>query len=316
MPRFSVIIPVHNRPALVRQTIDSVLAQTFADREIIVVDDASTDDTPSVLRTYGGGIRVITLLEQSGCEVARNAGAAVARGDYLAFLDSDDLLFRWALDTYDFVLARTGQPALLVSRLVVFSGEPSVPQPGATSDAIEIIVFQDYLSRDRNIRPSASMIVVRRDVYGSAGGWRQSTASTFYGSDHDFLLRVGCHGPAVLLERPPAVAYRVHPGNSVRNIRRVVDGILRLIAAERRGSYPGGWKRSLDRRAAIGYDALWWGRRALRCGLRWLGAKLILAGFDMIMIRFLRRWQIAFRGLTPLTTLQRNEPAATARPVR
>lgn len=211
MPLFSVIIPVHNRPILVRQAIDSVLAQTFIDREIIVVDDASTDDTPEVLRSYGSDIRVVTLVEPSGCEVARNAGGAIALGRYFAFLDSDDLLFPWALDTYHFIIAKIQDPALLVSRFASFSDEPLASAEGALGDTVEVVVFDDYLSRDRNLPSTASMIVVRQDVYVSVGGWRQSTPSTFNGSDHDFLLRVGCHGPAVLLERPCTVAYRLHP---------------------------------------------------------------------------------------------------------
>jgi glycosyltransferase involved in cell wall biosynthesis len=315
MPRFSVIIPVHNRSALVRQTIDSVLTQTFTDHEIIVVNDASTDDTVAVLQAYGGAIRTVSLAEQSGCEVARNAGAAAATGSYLAFLDSDDLFYPWALETYDFVLARTGQPAMLVSRFVSFSHEPSPPAPTPGSE-VEIIVFQDYLSRDRTVPSTASMIVVRRDVFVSAGGWRQSTVSTFYGSDHDFLLRIGCHEPAVLLERPRVLAYRVHPGNAVRDLRAVVGGIMRLIAAERHGSYPGGRERRLDRRAVIGNQTYWWSRRALLEGQPGLALRLLLDGFDMILARVVKRLRTNIRGLTPVTKMYRDPPAQPAPPAR
>jgi glycosyltransferase involved in cell wall biosynthesis len=311
MPLFSVIIPVHNRPILVRQAIDSVLAQTFTDREIIVVDDASTDDTPEVLRSYGSDIRVVTLAEQSGCEVARNAGGAVALGRYLAFLDSDDLLFPWALDTYHFIIAKTQEPALLVSRFASFSGEPPVP---ALGDTVEVVVFDDYLSRDRNIPSTASMIVVRQDVYGSVGGWRQSTTSTFNGSDHDFLLRVGCHGPAVLLERPCTVAYRLHPSNSIRDLRRVVEGIIRLIVAERHGAYPGGRQRRVDRRAVIGNQTYWWSRCAFLQRQPWLAARLLFAGFDMVLVRLVKKLRTKGRGNTPITRLQRGDPAQAASP--
>lgn len=306
MPRFSVIIPVHNRSVLVRQTIDSVLAQTFSDREIIVVDDASTDDTPAVLRAYGGAIRVITLEEQSGCEVARNAGVAYAGGDYFAFLDSDDLLFAWALDTYDQVLNHTGQPALLVSRFSSFVDAPPVLVRG---DEIRLIVFPDYLARDRTVPSTASMIVVHREAFAAGGGWRRSSASTFYGSDHDFLLRVGCQGPAILLEEPHTLAYRRHAGNSGRDIRRVVGGILRLIAAERQGAYPGGRERRLDRRAVIGNQAFWWSRCALRERRLFLAIRLLLAGFDMILARVLKRLRTNARGLTPVVRVQQGRAA-------
>jgi GT2 family glycosyltransferase len=314
MPRFSIIITVFNRPELVRQAINSARAQTFTNHEIIVVDDASTDATPEILKSYGDKIRVVTQAKNEGSEVANNAGVAVAQGSYLAFLDSDDLLYSWALETYDFVLARTGQPALLVSRLAYFSTTPQPVQVPSDGDAIELIVYKDYLSRDRTIGSSLSMIVVRQDVYAEVGGFRQSTASTFYDCDHDFLLRVGCHGPAMLIESPHTVAYRIHPGNSVRNIRRVAEGIRRLIRAERNGNYPGGRERRLDRRAVIGNQTYWWSRCAFLQGQPWLAATLLLAGFDMILARLVKRFQTAIRGLTPTTRLQRGEPVPPVRP--
>lgn len=314
MPRFSIIITVYNRSELLRQAIDSACAQTFADREIIVVDDASTDDTPDVIRGYGDKIQVVTHATNQGCEVAYISGAAAARGDYFVFLDSDDLMFPWALDTYEFVLGCCEQPALLVSRLAVFSNVAPVPSPEEPGDSVAVVVFKDYLSRDRNIQSSLSMVVVRRDVYAQSGGFRHSTALTFNGSDHDFLLRVGCHGPAVLLERPRTVAYRVHQSNSVRSLRRVVEGITRLIVAERRGSYPGGWKRLLDRRAVIGNQTYWWSRCALLDRKPWLATRLLFIGFDMVLLRLIKRLQISIRGLIPTTKLQRGQPAQPIHP--
>jgi glycosyltransferase involved in cell wall biosynthesis len=305
MQRFSVIIPVHNRPAQVRQAIDSVLIQAFPDCEIIVVDDGSTDDTPSVLLSYGSRIRVITLAQQQGCECARNAGVAASKGCYLAFLDSDDLMLPGALDTYDFIINVTRQPALLVSRLAYFTTDPPQPSAEQRDDTIELIVFDDYLSRDRSRGSTFSMIVVRRDVFDRVGGCRQSTASTYNMSDHDFLLRIGCQGPAVLLERPRTVAYRVHAGNSNRDVRRAVEGMRRIIKAERRGSYPGGRARLFARRAAIGGPLMHWSRQAFEDGYTWLAFRLLLAGSDMLLAKILKTFWIMLRGLKPITRLER-----------
>src|SRR5260370_29458006 len=89
MPQVSAIIAVYNGAATVAQAIDSVLAQTFGDLDLIVVNDGSTDGTPGVLRNYGDRIRVV---DQPNCGVAaaRNAGVSASRGEYIAFLDSDD----------------------------------------------------------------------------------------------------------------------------------------------------------------------------------------------------------------------------------
>jgi glycosyltransferase involved in cell wall biosynthesis len=91
MPYFSVIIPVYNRYRPVKEAVDSVLAQTFTDYELIVVDDGSTDDTPRVAEEYGERIRCLRQ-ENRGVSAARNAGVAASSAPWLAFLDSDD---RW-----------------------------------------------------------------------------------------------------------------------------------------------------------------------------------------------------------------------------
>ena len=85
----SVIIPTHNRAEFVVEAIESVLRQTAPPREIIVVDDGSTDDTLDRLGAYGPRIIVVTT-NHGGAAHARNAGMKVAKGEYLAFLDSDD----------------------------------------------------------------------------------------------------------------------------------------------------------------------------------------------------------------------------------
>jgi teichuronic acid biosynthesis glycosyltransferase TuaG len=86
----SVIIPVFNDEAFLRQAIDSVLAQTYRDLELIVVDDASTDGTPRIVEGYGEAVRFCRLEKNEGVAVARNTGLSLATGRYVAFLDSDD----------------------------------------------------------------------------------------------------------------------------------------------------------------------------------------------------------------------------------
>lgn len=91
MPRVSVIIPVHNRAHLIRGAIDSVLAQDFADFELIVVDDASTDGTAAAAQGYQDArIRVLELPKNGGSNAARNVGIRAATAPLIAFLDSDD----------------------------------------------------------------------------------------------------------------------------------------------------------------------------------------------------------------------------------
>ena len=86
----SVVIPTYNRASMVGDAIESALAQTYAPLEVIVVDDGSTDDTEGAVRQFGPRVRYVRQ-ENSGVGAARNAGLAVARGEAIAFLDSDDL---------------------------------------------------------------------------------------------------------------------------------------------------------------------------------------------------------------------------------
>ena len=88
-PRFSVIIPAFNSAKTLARAIESVRVQSWPVHEIIVVDDGSTDATADIARRFGDKVRLIQQ-ENSGVSVARNAGAAVATGDWLAFLDADD----------------------------------------------------------------------------------------------------------------------------------------------------------------------------------------------------------------------------------
>ncbi len=90
MPRVSIILPTHNRKAFVLEAADSVLAQTYEDFELIVVDDGSADGTGEALKQYGESLHYLYQANQ-GVSVARNNGLALAQGEFIAFLDSDDL---------------------------------------------------------------------------------------------------------------------------------------------------------------------------------------------------------------------------------
>jgi glycosyltransferase involved in cell wall biosynthesis len=90
-PKVSVVIPTYNRADKVREAIESVLAQTFTDIEVIVVDDGSSDETANALRNIFGDRIHYYFQPNQGASVARNKGIAEARGEWIAFLDSDDL---------------------------------------------------------------------------------------------------------------------------------------------------------------------------------------------------------------------------------
>lgn len=111
MATFSVIIPVYNGAATISRAIDSVLAQSYPALEIIVVDDASTDNTIELLQNnYGEKIQLIQKLTNQGSSATRNKGMDASTGSYIAFLDADDAWHKDKLMLLDTVL--TAQPAI------------------------------------------------------------------------------------------------------------------------------------------------------------------------------------------------------------
>lgn len=292
--KFSVIIPTYNRSNLLKQAIDSVLSQTFDDYELIIIDDGSTDNTPEVLDAYRTQIRVITHSHQ-GQVITRNAGAAVAVGEYMAFLDSDDLMLPWALETYKKVILDTNQPALLLSRMIYFrANEPNFTQ-NLTDNSISYLTFKDILSKDSPLGKSFSMIVVRKDIFSLAGLYGTSTEVTARAVDLDFLLKAGIYGPVIKLEQPPTVAYRIHRNNLSVNISSTIHhGILRIIRLEKMGFYPGGSSRRFERYAFIGGSVFHWSKKAFLDKKMALALQLLISGFPMLIASVFRKLFLIF----------------------
>ncbi|MEV0124144.1 CDP-glycerol:glycerophosphate glycerophosphotransferase [Streptomyces sp. NPDC050703] len=117
MSRFSVVVPAHRVQGYLRECLDSVLAQSFADVELIVVDDASPDASPAIAGEYAERdprVQLVRLPARSGTGPARDTGAGRATGEYLLFLDGDDLLLPGALDALDAALTEHGEPDVLL----------------------------------------------------------------------------------------------------------------------------------------------------------------------------------------------------------
>ncbi len=111
-PYFSIVIPTYNRARLIRQTIDSVLAQEDTDFEILVVDDGSTDDTGAVVRAIADDRVTYYGKENAERAAARNYGAQRARGRYINFFDSDDLLYPNHLSAARRLIAERDEPEI------------------------------------------------------------------------------------------------------------------------------------------------------------------------------------------------------------
>ncbi len=227
-PAVSVIIPVHNRPEALRRAMDSVLSQDFADLELIVVDDASDDETPDMVRTHDDPrIRLIQLAENGGVANARNRGIAEARGRYLAFLDSDDV---WL-------------PGKLAAQTALLDAAPS--SVGLVYGGLRVLgpqgervwhpqfrgyIFQAMLAANRLFAASSTMLV-RREVFERIGGFDPTLPAI---EDYDFLLRT-CRFYAVdALDGPFAIYDDREVEGAARRSRRLAANLAARDALARR----------------------------------------------------------------------------------
>ena len=113
----SVIIPVYNGSRTIAEALDSVFCQTFDDYEVIVVNDASPDNSVEILESYGSRIKLVSLTENRGQSAARNLGASLAQAELLAFLDQDDVWYPRKLECQVALLDQHPEVGLVYSDL-------------------------------------------------------------------------------------------------------------------------------------------------------------------------------------------------------
>jgi glycosyltransferase involved in cell wall biosynthesis len=221
----SVVIPTRNRAALLRRALGTVLAQRFTELEIIVVDDASTDDTAAVLETVGDArVRALRHPERRGVAAARNAGIAAAAGRWVAFLDDDDL---WAPNKLARqVDALVGQPGArwVVDGAVVVDGRLQVigAQPPPTDGDLAAALLA------ANVVPGgASGVVAERGLVVDAGGFDPALGLL---ADWDLWTRLALRAAAATV-RAPLHAYHLH-GGSMSAQDRTGEAELRIVEAK------------------------------------------------------------------------------------
>lgn len=244
---FSVIVPVFNRKAYLAEAIRSVLKQTYNSYEVIVIDDGSTDETAAYVRCLRDPIFTVRQAN-SGVSVARNRGAEIARGKYLVFLDSDDVLLPWSLQCYSKIVDRFN-PSVILARTIEFEDEPLAIEENEYQEPLATL-YDDYLANAKNYSfVGASCIVIEADVFARSNGFSNDMKAA---EDHDLLLRVGVERTYAKIEAPVTVGYRAHPDNYSKKVDRLVEGSSGLLARESKGRYPGGPARALDRITLIG----------------------------------------------------------------
>ncbi len=297
--KFSVIIPTYNRGWVIKESVNSVLRQNFNDYEVIVVVDGSVDDTLEILKEFNDKI-IVLKKENEGPSQARNFGAKNAKGEYLIFLDDDDIFFPYTFEVYNKIITAKDYPPFLAGQAIFFSEEKKLLIGNKVSD-INIVTYKDYFSKDRSIFTSSSMMVVRKDIFQKIEGFRSlNTKQSLVHEDFHFLLKVGTFGPAVIILEPKLYGYRVHHQNSVKDISRVLRSILVLIKELKTDEKLKYNLRKYGKFLIIGGTSYYWIKKALKNGIIIDSMKLLLKSFPMILLSFLNKIFQIFRSKVPI----------------
>ena len=262
MPTVSIITPTYNRAGFVGSAIEHILAQSFQDWELIVVDDGSTDATPEVVEAYRRRDPRIRSVRQAnaGLPAARNAGLRVARGEYVAFLDDDDRFLPEKLERQLPLLRQRPELGFVYGPVwMQYEGETCVRKqvPEQLEDKYANLF-------ERNLAQVCS-VLARRSAIEAVGGFNERQPRC---ADYDLWLRLAARFPFDYTTEPVGVYHR-HPRNMSANAVAMLAEHLAIL----RGVI--GWKRlgvsaSLRRRtlATTSYQLA---RHQLEAG-RFLGA--------------------------------------------
>lgn len=200
-PKVSVIIPTYNRAHYITEAIESVLAQTYSHFEIIVIDDGSTDDTREILKKYTDKMKYLYQPNQ-GVAVARNRGLREARGEYVAFLDSDDCWVAEKLEKQVAYLNEHPEVAVVCAEVFLIDSAGCVLRH-LRHDPTLPLTFDNLFDQSLVHVPTT---LVRKRCVEAVGGFDPSLRTS---QDYDLWLRMSHRWPFHYMDEPLA-KYRVH----------------------------------------------------------------------------------------------------------
>ncbi len=223
-PQVSVVVPVFNGETTIRRTVASVLRQSFGDFEILVIDDGSTDRTAAIVREFGDARIRLLPFENRGLAASRNRGIRAARGEFIAFLDADDL---WLPDKLALQVTALGQhpgAALAYGWSDCIDAEDRLLLQGNHIEASGKVYEQLLL---RNFFDNGSTTLVRAAAVGGSNIFDESLQAA---EDWDLWLRLAWDHEVVCVPRVLTL-YRVHAGAMSSNISRQAQECLKVLTA-------------------------------------------------------------------------------------
>jgi glycosyltransferase involved in cell wall biosynthesis len=237
--RVSAVVTTYNYARFLPDALDSILAQTHPNLEMVVIDDGSTDDTAAVAERYADrGVRYVRR-PHGGAGRARNTGLASTSAPLVAFLDADDTWLPDRVEAGLAHLARHPELALVAAHAYACDEDlrPTAIVPAATQEAGRVL---EQLLID-NIVLNPSSVLIRRTAIEAAGGFSEIP----FGEDWDTWIEIAKRFPIGFVDRPLALVRR-HTGSV--SPRRVNVDVSRAIVEPHLPAYRPAWKRPLIRR--------------------------------------------------------------------
>lgn len=226
MARVSVIIPTFNCASFIGEAVESVLGQSYKDFEIIVVDDGSTDKTADVLMRYDGNIRYL-FQENAGVSAARNRGLRVASGEFVAYLDADDVWYEDKLEQQIALLDRHPEWGLVHSDVTVINERNEVLHARFNFETQRPIpdghCTEDLLRRCHVQTPT---VIERHKCIDVVGGFDEQLPVT---QDYMHWILVSMKGWALGYINEPLAKYRWRAGSLMSSKRRVLEDLARMF---------------------------------------------------------------------------------------
>jgi glycosyltransferase involved in cell wall biosynthesis len=224
----SVVIPAYNSASTLSRSIDSVLAQTWAAREIIVVDDGSTDATANVIASYGDRVRGIRQAN-AGPSAARNRGIEAAHGEYVAFLDADDYWLPAKLERQVALLA--AQPELGFCSTATRVVDPAGTHVGDwPCSEVEGPLLETLFMHSAAVSGSTSGVLARRALLQAAGGFDENLRGF---EDPDLWIRLAARTGYACIPEALTVVVRT-PASVSANLPRMCAAALASFAKNRK----------------------------------------------------------------------------------
>ncbi|TEU13609.1 MAG: glycosyltransferase [Anaerolineales bacterium] len=227
MPKISVIIPTYNRATYITEAIRSVQAQTYPYVEVIVADDGSTDNTAEVVAGFGDAVTYISLPHRGQPAATRNAGLRVTKGEFIAFLDSDDLFLPNKLMLQLAAFEAHPEAGLVYSNGHFFRNDPTQPT-GYVLDGLPTPsgdVFPELLRGNFMAPPT---VLIRRSCLEAVGMFDERP-DFFAVEDYDLWLRIAARF-FVIYAPGDVAAVRRHQQSISRDVATLRRRVLQVLA--------------------------------------------------------------------------------------